>query len=316
MNSKQRPFLRSNLGRNVLSAFAAGLLALCASHGVGVRAQAAGARTAAESQAAPDGEAGPARARKIDEFGRLYGCDAGARLDNFAIYLSEAADSTGYVLAYDARDRAPLTAQSWGRLLRDYLIEVRGIEESRVRLVDAGAHAGDDLKIELWLSPPGAEPPAASPFRRKKGASPFVGRFYEYYAYDGRLFYDTEGGEAGSYNIGITYGAFRELLRRQPESQGYVVVYPRRSAYPGYWRNVATREQQKLLADGLGVGRLTVVRGGVNEGTVKGFQDDEEVDSLENYDRVELWVGGKEKPPVKHGSVERRALGQRPRIVR
>jgi hypothetical protein len=166
--------------------------------------------------------------------------------------------------------------------------------------VDAGERAGDDLHIELWLAPPGAEPPAAASSRQKKGARPFSGKFEHYFAYDGTQFYDTDGGtSAGGFTIGVTYSAFRELLRRQPDSQGYVVVYARRGAYPGYWRNVVTRERDKLAGGPLASERLTVVRAGVNEGAQKGFQG-EEADSLELYDRVELWVGAKDRPPVRH----------------
>jgi hypothetical protein len=287
-----RPGLRNAL----LPALAAALFALCTPQG----ALAQVGETQSPAQAASAKEPGPPRATKIDEFGRLYRCDGGARLDNFAHFLTEAPDATGYILAYDARGKAPLTAHFWGELLLRYLVEFRGIEELRLRLVDAGERAGDDVQIEFWLSPQGAEPPAATPSRGKKAARPFAGRFEDYFAFDGTHFYDTEGGSAGSFNIDITYDAFRELLKRQPDSQGYVVVYTRRGAYPGYWRGVATREQHKLAGDGLAADRLTVVRGGVYEGRVKGFQDDAEKDPAEEYDRVELWVGERDKPPVRH----------------
>lgn len=299
------PRLRNAL----LPALAAALLALCAQPGA--FAQVVETRASALAGAG-EKTAGPPRARKIDEFGRLYGCNGGARLDNFAHYLTEEPDATGYILAYDARGKAPLTAHFWGALLLRYLVEYRGVEESRLRLVDAGERAGVDVHVEFWLSPPGAEPPAATPSRGKKAARPFAGMFEDYFAFDGTRFYDTEGGGAGSFDTGITYEAFRELLKRQPDSQGYVVVYARRDIYPGYWRGVATREQQKLAEDGLAAERLTVVRGGVYEGRVKGFQNDEEKDPEEQYDRVELWVGGKDKPPVRHrpekGALEDAAL--------
>ncbi|HJQ33588.1 MAG TPA: hypothetical protein VJ866_15495 [Pyrinomonadaceae bacterium] len=279
--------MRTNARHTGLVALAAVLLALCAAR-------------EASAQAETAEEQGPPRARKIDEFGRLYGCAGGAHLDNLAIELQKEPDSVAYIMAYDAPARAPLTAHFWGEYLRRYLIEYRGIEESRVRLVEAGRRAGDDLSMEFWVVPPGAEPPAARPAKEKKGAArPFAGKFTEYFAFDGAQFYDTDGGEPGDFHIGITFDAFRELLRRQPESQGYVVVYASRGAYPGYWRNVATREREKLTADGVGAERLTVLRGGVNEGRVKGFQHDEDADDAEQFDRVELWVGEKEKPPVR-----------------
>jgi hypothetical protein len=289
--------LGANARHTGLLALAAVLLALCAAREA--CAQAEGAQTP-PAQSEPAKEQGPPRARKVDEFGRLYGCSGGAHLDNFAIELQNDPDSVAYIMAYDAPHEAPLAAHFWGEYLRRYLVEYRGVEESRVRLLDAGRRAGDDLSVELWVVPPGAEPPAAPPTKEKKGAArPFAGKFTEYFAFDGAQFYDTDGGEPGDYHTGITFAAFRELLRRQPESQGYVVVYASRGAYPGYWRNVATREREKLTADGVGAGRMTLVRGGVNEGRVKGFQHDEDADDAEQFDRVELWVGEKEKPPVR-----------------
>ncbi|HEX6186092.1 MAG TPA: hypothetical protein VFZ44_19540 [Pyrinomonadaceae bacterium] len=290
--------MNSRLRDSALTALAVALFTLCTQRGAAALAQVTESRP--ETPTASAKEAGPPRARKIDEFGRLYGCDGGARLDNFAHYLTEEPDSTGYIFAYDARGGARLTAHFWGELLRQYLVEYRGILESRLRLVDAGERAGDDVQIEFWLVPAGAEPPAASPARGKKAARPFAGKYDDYFAFDGAQFYDTEGGSPGSFNIGVTFSALRELLRRQTESHGYVVVYPRRGAYPGYWRNVATRERQKLTMGGLDVERFTVVRGGVNEGMVKGFQDDIEKDPAEEYDRVELWVGEKARSPVRH----------------
>ncbi len=240
----------------------------------------------------------PPRARKVDEFGRrgMGCCDAGARLDNFAIELQNEPGSTGYVLAYESAKRAPGTARLWGEELRNYLIEVRALEESRVFLVNAGRHDGDDLKIEFWLVPQGAEPPAAARAEEKKEARPFSGEFDELGVFDDTRFYDTEGcGEAGAYEIGITYAAFAKLLKQQPDSQGYIVVYSKPGSAPGYWRRVGTREQQKLAGDGLGAERLTIVNGGEVE--VKKGAKKEEDD--EQYGRVEFWVGEKGRPPVR-----------------
>lgn len=238
-------------------------------------------------------------ATKIDEFGRLYACDAGARLDNFAIELEKSNDSVGYIFARDARDSGPFKAHLWGEELRDYLVNVRGIVESRVRLLDADRVAGEELRMELWVVPEDAEPPAVPPLSEKKAARPFAGKFNEYYAYDGTVFYDVDGGESGSYSIGIDHAAFLETLKRQPDSQGYIVVYARPDKYPTYWRNVATREQQKLAGDGIGVERLTVIRGGVYKSRRKGVRSEDEDDTMET-DRIELWIGEKGKPPVKH----------------
>jgi hypothetical protein len=144
--------------------------------------------------------------------------------------------------------------------------------------------------------PQGAEPPAAARAEEKKEAQPFSGKFDELGVFDDTQFYDTDGcGEAGAYEIGITYVAFAKLLKQQPDSQGYIVVYSKPGSAPGYWRRVGTREQQKIIGDGLGAERLTVVNGGEVE--VKKGAKKEEDD--EQYGRVEFWVGEKGRPPVK-----------------
>src|SRR3712207_9278478 len=56
------------------------------------------ARAESASYAATPGR--PLVARKIDEFGRVGGCDHSARLDNFAIELQNAPGSVGHVIAY------------------------------------------------------------------------------------------------------------------------------------------------------------------------------------------------------------------------
>jgi hypothetical protein len=213
--------------------------------------------------------------------------------------MSDAPDSDGYIVAYDGRKEGPFKARFWGENLRRYLVEARGLEGSRLRVLDAGRHAGEQFKIELWLVPQGSDPPPTRPFREKRGASAFAGKFAEYFAYNSSHFYDTEGGEAGAYNTTFTLAALGELFRRQPDSQGFVVVYPSRDGDPGDWRRVATREQQKLAEAGVAGERLTLIRGGVNEGDRKGFQGEEE-DRREAFGRIELWVGEKERPPVRH----------------
>lgn len=237
------------------------------------------------------------RARKIDEFGRLYGCDGGARLDNFAVELEGVPGAKGYIIAHDARERLRGTAHAWGAYFLKYFVEFRGLEASRFVLVDAAEVPGEDLSMELWLVPAGAEPPAFKP-PGKKDARPFVGKYAELGVFNETTFYDTEGGSPGSFEDGLIYSSFAGLLRKQPESQGYVVVYAPPGAAPGYWRRAGTREQQKVAREEVAAGRMTVVNGGVLPVKKKAAKAEDEEE--ENYGRVELWVGAKDRPPVKH----------------
>lgn len=249
---------------------------------------------AAES-AAPAKSHAPV-ARKIDEFGRLYGCDGGARLDNFAIELMNEEGSKAYIVARDARGKLPGVAHAWGEYFLRYFNEMRGMEASRFVLADGASVVGDDLKMELWLVPFGAEPPRVKP-PGKEGALPFSGKFAETFVYSDTTFYDTDGPEAGSFHTGILYSAYHDLLKKQTDAQGYLVVYSPPGASPGYWRRAGTREQQKLTRDGLAPERLTVVNGGALPVKSKPPVGEEQE---ETYGSVQLWVGAKDAPPVKH----------------
>ncbi|MBV8855636.1 MAG: hypothetical protein JOZ02_01625 [Acidobacteria bacterium] len=241
---------------------------------------------------------GAQSARKVDEFGRLHGCDGGARLDNFAIELENVPGAKGYIIAHDAADSLRGAAHAWGKYFLNYVVEMRGIEESRFVLLDAADVPGDDLRMELWLVPEGAEPPAFKP-PGKKEARPFKGKYAALGVFSDTVFYDTDGDEAGSFNDGIIHTAFADLLKRQKDSQGYVVVYSPPGAARGYWRRAGTRERQKVSGDEVSADRLTVINGGTVP-VKKKVARAEGVDEEETYGQVELWVGPKDKPPVRH----------------
>ena len=87
--------------------------------------------------------------------------DQKARLDNFAIALQNDPTMTAYVIAYSNRDRRqPQSKQVLARA-REYLISNRGIDASRIVMLDGGAR--DQNCIELWLVPQGAAPPVPKP---------------------------------------------------------------------------------------------------------------------------------------------------------
>lgn len=238
------------------------------------------------------------RARQVDEFGRLYGCSGGARLDTFAIEMQNEPDSKAYIIAHDAGSRLRGTAHAWGAFFVSYFVEMRGIEASRIVLLDAAEVSGDDLKMELWLVPPGAEPPTFKP-PGKKEARPFKGKYAGLNVFSDTVFYDVDGSDAGSFRDEFIYTAYADLLKKQTEAQGYLVVYSPPGAAPGYWRRAGTREQQKLAGDALNADRLIVINGGAVPVKRRAPKVEGEMEE-ETYGRVELWVGAKEKPPVKH----------------
>jgi hypothetical protein len=102
-----------------------------------------------------------APARKIDEYGNIRFNDEKARLDNFAIELQNDPTAQGYIVAYGGRRGRAGEAQRRADRAKDYLVNTRGIDPSRIVTVDGGFR--EDLTVELWIVPSGATAPANSP---------------------------------------------------------------------------------------------------------------------------------------------------------
>jgi hypothetical protein len=97
----------------------------------------------------------PQPARKFDEYGNIRFNDEKARLDNYAIQLQNEPGSTGTIIVYGS---CAGEAQQRGDRAKDYLVNTRGIEASRITVVDGGCKS--DLNVQLWIVPQGATAPA------------------------------------------------------------------------------------------------------------------------------------------------------------
>jgi hypothetical protein len=98
----------------------------------------------------------PQPPRKFDEYGNIRFNDEKARLDNYAIQLQNEPGSTATIIVYGTCEGE---AQQRGDRAKDYLVNTRGIEAGRITVVDGGCRS--ELKVELWIVPTGATPPAA-----------------------------------------------------------------------------------------------------------------------------------------------------------
>jgi hypothetical protein len=105
----------------------------------------------------------PARpaARKVDEYGNIKFNDEKARLDNYAIELQNDPTAQGYLVCYGGRTGRTGEAQRRCDRAKNYLVSTRGLDSSRIVTVDGGYR--EELTVELWVVPSGANPPAASP---------------------------------------------------------------------------------------------------------------------------------------------------------
>lgn len=99
--------------------------------------------------------------RKFDEYGNIRFNDEKARLDNYAIQLQNEPGSQGYIIAYGGRRGAAGEAQARADRAKNYLVNTRGIDAGRLVTLDGGYK--EDLTVELWIVPTGANPPTASP---------------------------------------------------------------------------------------------------------------------------------------------------------
>ena len=104
--------------------------------------------------------------RKFDEYSGISVEDEKARLDNFASYLlKNGPQLKGYISVYAGKSMRSGDAQTHARRAKDYLIKVRGIEETRIVTINGGCR--DRLEVELYALPSSMSPPTPSPSRNE-----------------------------------------------------------------------------------------------------------------------------------------------------
>lgn len=97
----------------------------------------------------------------FDTFGNIRFEDEKARLDNFAIQISNYKYAHGFIIVYAGRKATVNEAQRRANRAKNYMVKVRGIESERLYAVDGGYR--EDLEIKLYVGPVGAEPPGLAP---------------------------------------------------------------------------------------------------------------------------------------------------------
>ena len=90
--------------------------------------------------------------RKFDEYGNIRFNDEKARLDNYAIQLQNDPSAAGTIVVFGS---CAGEGQQRGDRAKDYLVNTRGIEASRITVVDGGCRS--DLTVQLWIVPQGAD---------------------------------------------------------------------------------------------------------------------------------------------------------------
>ena len=100
-------------------------------------------------------------AREFDECNSCTFDDQKARLDNLAVELQHDPSTRAYIIAYGGRMSPLGQVEVLMSRARDYLVSQRGIDASRLVVVNGGFREEDS--VELWMVPSGAKPPQATP---------------------------------------------------------------------------------------------------------------------------------------------------------
>jgi len=90
----------------------------------------------------------------FDSYGTISWDDEKTHLDNFALALQHDPDSTGYIIVYAGRQACVGEARDHAQRAKKYVVETRGIQESRIKAIDGGYRA--ELTVILQPAPGGS----------------------------------------------------------------------------------------------------------------------------------------------------------------
>ncbi len=95
----------------------------------------------------------------FDEFPTIANDDDKARLDGYAVELQNNPSYKGYIIMYPGTDSISKTRtpERLAKMALDYLVNQRGIDPSRLSIVQGGSRPR--TTYQMWLVPPGAETP-------------------------------------------------------------------------------------------------------------------------------------------------------------
>lgn len=96
-----------------------------------------------------------------DEFFAISADDDKARFDNCAIQVRNTPDAQLYIIIYPGTDKLSTTRNTFDKLSKrtmDYLVQTRGVDPRRVTIVKGSPVVR--TTYQLWIVPPGAQPPA------------------------------------------------------------------------------------------------------------------------------------------------------------
>ena len=87
--------------------------------------------------------------RKIDEINNYNWEDLILRLDFCAVLLQNEPGASAYIIVYDGRRSRRGEVQGWMNCIKNYLVERRGMDSNRIRVVNGGYRG--NKTVEMWL---------------------------------------------------------------------------------------------------------------------------------------------------------------------
>jgi hypothetical protein len=99
---------------------------------------------------------------RCDEFEAKTPDDDKARFDNCVIQAQNTPDSQLYIIVYPGSDRISVTRNTYDRLSKrtlDYMVKQRRFDPRRISIVKGSSRM--KTTYEIWIVPPGAQPPVA-----------------------------------------------------------------------------------------------------------------------------------------------------------
>lgn len=90
--------------------------------------------------------------RALDDYGNICWEDEKARLDSFAIELSQDSDSIGYIIVYAGRRSCEGEAKARALRAKKWVVKKRGIAADKVRWKDGGYR--EEAATTLLIAPP------------------------------------------------------------------------------------------------------------------------------------------------------------------
>lgn len=182
------------------------------------------------SASAQENAQGP---RKFDDFGYMSHENYSARLDNIAIALQNEPNAQGYFIFHNGAKSLPGAALRYVKRLQNYLAGPRGIEPSRLVLLEGGRR--EEITVEFWISPPGSPSPMPDPAVSAE-PSTMKSFLYDSYSFDCDRLFQTKLKAADYFDdcgySGMSYedqsarlDGFIKAISQTPGAKARLVVY-------------------------------------------------------------------------------------------